>query len=154
MAKSAKLVKVDEVEYEISQLGGVEGLDLFDRLVEKLGPALSGALRNIIASGKLDDAGSQAALAFLLAESMAVLPADFKLELRTRFAGLTKVKAGSIMLELGDGKSLPLDGVFDQHFAGRFGHMTKWLLEAMRWSFQDFLPSSPKSGDRPAAPTA
>jgi len=154
MSKGVKTVKVDDVEYELTQLGGVEGLDLFDRLTEKLGPALADAIRALFKSGKIDDETSQAGLAFMLAEAMVVLPADFKMQLRIRFAGLSKVNLAGTILDLGDGKTLERGGVFDQHFAGRFGHMTKWLLAAMKWSFEDFLPSSKKSAAPAEAPTA
>lgn len=153
MAKQTKSVKVDDVDYEMTQLGGVEGLDLFDRLTERLGPALAGAIRGLVASGKLDDAGAQAGLGFLLMEAMATLPTAFKLELRVRFAALSKVKAGGIELALGDGKTLEPDGIFDQHFAGRFGHMTRWLLASLKWSFADFLPKSADSKGQPPAAT-
>lgn len=148
MAKQVKVVAIDGVEYEITQLGGVEGLELYDRLCRELGPAVSNAVR----TGLLE-ANAETKIAFMLVESMATLPSAFKKELWTRFAGLSKIKAADIMLPLGDGKRLEEGGTFDQHFAGKFGHMTRWLMACLKWSFGDFLPSSPASAD-PVTPTA
>ena len=143
-----KLVKIDDTEFELSQLDGVSGLDLVDRLTAALGPVVASAIRSGL-SAKGGDA--EAALGFLVVEAMATLPADLKADLRIRFAGLSKVKAGTLMMSLGDGLKLEPNGVFAQHFAGRFGHMTRWLLACLKWSFSDFLPSSPGSDVAPAA---
>lgn len=151
MARAPELHKIGDAEFEITALGGVEGMDLFDELCLRLGPSVSGAIRSAFAE---KGAKAEAVVAFLLVEAMATLPTPFKLALRTRFAGLTKVKAGELWLPLGDGKKLEADGTFDQLFAGRFGLMTQWLLTAMKVSFGDFLPSSDESEEAKAAPTA
>lgn len=137
MAKQTKLFKIDDAEYELTQLGGVEGLDLFDRLTAELGAPVMNAIFTALASKDPEGALGMVALGALVK-----LPAEFKQQLRVHFAGLSKLSTGGMLLPLGDGKTLPVDGVFDQHFAGRFGHMTKWLIESLKWSFVDFLPSS------------
>lgn len=153
MAAQSKVVKIDDVEYELTQIGGVEGLDLWDRLCEKLGGRMAAAVKTgLIASGNVD--AVEASVAIDLVEALTTLPADLKSELRIRFAALSKIKAASLLLPLGGGKQLQPGDTFDQHFAGRFGHMSKWMLECLRWSFGDFLSSSKKSGAQPAAPTA
>lgn len=148
MAKLTKLFKVDDVEYQLTQLGGVEGLDLFDRLTGELGPAIMNALVGAMASKD-----PEAALGFVIAGALLKLPPEFKLQLRVRFAGLSKVKSDTLLLDLGDGTKLDPNGVFDQHFAGRFGHMQKWLIASLKWSFGDFLPSSLSSDAKPPPPT-
>jgi len=151
MSKLTKIVKIDDTEFELTQLGGAEGLDVFDALTERLGPAIANAIGSAVAL--TDKAAREAAIGIVVMRGLAALPADFKLQLRVRFAALSKVKTGAMMLPLvGEGQNLPADGVFDQHFAGRFGHMTRWLVACLQWSFGDFLPSSPGSAE-PAAPT-
>lgn len=148
MSKQTKLFKIDDAEFELEQLGGVEGMDLFDRLTGELGPSVMG---NIIAA--LGTKDPEAAIGMALVGAMVKLPAEFKVQLRVRFAGLSKLKAGGMLLTLGDGVKLDVDSIFDQHFAGRFGHMTKWLIACLKWSFIDFLPSSPASAAEPTTPT-
>jgi hypothetical protein len=147
MAKQAKVFKIDDAEYELVQLGGVEGLDLFDRLTAELGASVMSSI--LAALGTKDPEG---AIGMVMLGAIVKLPADFKQQLRVRFAALSKVKAGQMWLTLGDGKSLEPESIFDQHFAGRFGHMTKWLIECLKWSFVDFLPSS--KGSEGGSPTA
>lgn len=147
MARATQIVKIDDTEFEITKLGGVEGLEIYDRLCKELGPTIAGAIKQ----GALEQ-NAEVQMAVMIIESLAALPSDFKRHLWTKFAGLSKVKAGNLMLELGDGKTLLEGGTFDQHFAGRFGHMTRWLLACMKWSFGDFLPSSAASTEA-AAPT-
>lgn len=151
MAKGVKTVKIDDEEFELTQLGGYEGVDLFDRLTFELGPGIVGAIQSALVEGKGNVA--EAKIALMALEGMVRLPGDFKMELRQRFAVLTKVKAGNLMLALGDGKPFQPDGTFDQFFAGRFGLMTKWLLACLKWSFQDFLANYPESAAPPATPT-
>lgn len=138
MSKSAKAIKVDDVEYLITQIGGVEGLDLFDRVTGELGPAVVNAVRQTLATGQLTDA----AIAAIAAQGFIGLSLPLKRDLRTKFAQLTTINAGSFQAPLcpPDGKLTEGD-LFDQHFAGRFPHMQKWLLAAMRWGFAGFLPS-------------
>jgi hypothetical protein len=150
MAKQIKQMKIDDVDYELEQLGGVEGLDMFDRLMELLAPTMGEAVKAALIGGK---AGEEARLSFAFMEALATLPRDFKKSLWVKFAGLAKVRAGAIMLPLGDGLKLDIGGTYDQHFAGRFGHMTRWLLASMKWSFGDFLQESAASKDAPAATT-
>lgn len=147
MACQTRVFKIDDTEFELTQLGGVAGLDLYDRLCKELGPTIAQAIKV-----GLGDKGADAGVAVLIVEALATLPSDSKKDLWVRFAGLSKVKAGSMMLALGDGLKLEVNGTFDQHFAGRFGHMTRWLLACLKWSFGDFLPVS--GGSEKAAEAA
>ncbi len=148
MSKKVQHVKIDDTEFELMQLGGVEGLDVYDRLCKELGPIISNAIR----TGLLEQ-NADTKVAVMVIEGLSTLPSDFKRELWTRFAGLSTVKAGSMMLALGDGVKLEKGGTFDQHFAGRFGHMTRWLLACLKWSFGDFLPGSAESTEATATQT-
>ncbi len=148
MSKGTQVFKIDDDEFELTQLGGVEGLDLFDRLTAELGAGIMNAL-----VGAMATKDPEGALGLVLMGGMVKMPADFKSELRIRFAALSKLKAGQMWIALGDGKALAADGIFDQHFAGRFGHMTRWLIACLKWSFGDFLVSSNSSAAQPAATT-
>ena len=149
MSKATKVFKIDDAEFELTQLGGVEGLDLFDRLTAELGAGIMNAI-----VGAMATKDPEGALGLVLMGGMVKMPAEFKSELRTRFAALSKLKAGEMWLSLGDGKPLAVDSIFDQHFAGRFGHMTRWLIACLKWSFGDFLASSGSSdAKQPAATT-
>lgn len=152
MAKAVKVIKVDDVEYSITQIGGVEGLELFDRLTMQVGSNVIEGIRQALVSGK----ASEDALGVIVMRSLLTIPVEFKRELWTKFAQLTTVKAGSIELPLCQpGQQLKVDDSFDQHFAGRFPHMWKWLAAAMQWGFASFLPSSDAAAEpAPTTPTA
>lgn len=150
MANAIKVIKVDDVEYSITQIGGVEGLDLFDRLTASLGGALVEAVRQGLAGGKL----TEDLLSAAVARSYVTLPSDLKSDLRTKFARLTTIKAAGLQLPLcPENQALQVGDTFDQHFAGRFPHMAKWLLAAMKWGFASFLPRSEGSADQAPAAT-
>lgn len=148
MANATKIIKVDDVEYSITQIGGVEGLDLFDRLTASLGGALVEAVRQGLAGGKL----TEDLLGAAVARSYVTLPSDLKSDLRTKFARLTTIKAAGLQLPLcPENQTLQVGDTFDQHFAGRFPHMAKWLLAAMQWGFASFLPKLGDSADKTQA---
>jgi hypothetical protein len=144
MANSTKIIKIDDVEYTVTQIGGVEGLDLFDRLTAALGSSLMEAVRQGIMGGKL----TEDLLGAAVARAYVTMPSDLKSDLRVKFARLTTIKAGGLQLPLcSENGTLQVGDTFDQHFAGRFPHMAKWLIAAMQWGFASFLP---KSGDSDA----
>lgn len=148
MAKGTKVIKIDDVEYSMTQIGGVEGLDLFDRVTGELGPAVVNAVRQSLSTGQLTDA----AIATIAAQGFIGLSLALKRDLRTMFAQLTSINATSVEVPLcPPGGTLTAGDMFDQHFAGRFPHMQKWLLAAMRWGFAGFLPSSGDSADKTVA---
>jgi hypothetical protein len=148
MAAKIKLIKVDDTEYSIKQIGGVEGGELFDRLTQELGPAVIEGIRLALTSG---GKATESVLAAVIVRAIVQLSPALKNDLRTKFAQLTTIDTGSLNLPLlEDGKKLQVGDSFDQHFAGRFPHMNKWLIAAMQWGFAGFLPSSGESADSAA----
>jgi hypothetical protein len=148
MANKTQILKIDDTDYEMTQLGCVEGLEIYDRLSKELGPAVTQGILKL-----MTEKNAEAHITFIVVQAITTLPSDFKKHLWVKFAGLSKVKAGNLMLPLGDGLKLEVAGTYDQHFAGRFGHMTRWLLASLKWSFGDFLPDSGESSDAPPAAT-
>ncbi len=140
MAQKIERTVIDGIQFELTQLGGVEASDLYGRLAHALGPIIADAL----ASGVFTlDAELQ--LAAMVIKGLSALSPELWLELRIRFSGATKVQAGELLLPLGDGRTLPSGGTFDQHFAGRMGHLNRWMMASLKHNFSDFLPSSAAS---------
>ena len=148
MARKTASIVIDGVTFEITQLGAVEGSDLYARLAAAIGPTIAdGPLAG------LADSSAEAKIAALAIKGLAGLPTELWTDLRIKFAGTTKVQAGEVMLTLGDGRTLPAEGTFDQHFAGRYGHMTRWLMACLKHNFADFLPISVASAAADKKPT-
>jgi hypothetical protein len=161
MARKTERFAIDGDYYEMTQLGTVVGQPLFHEVRKLAMPLLRGIVSDadiLVALQKPDLdvqsldpalAGKIVALMFGLFES---LPKALELELTQRFAEATKVRIGQAMLPLGDSREE--DGLFDQHFAGRYMALQKWLIAAMKFHFAGFLGSSAKSADPVPAPTA
>lgn len=149
MAAKTRLIKVDDTEYSITQIGAVEGGELFDRLTQELGPAVVEGIRQALTSG---GKATESVLAAIIVRAIVSLTPALKNDLRTKFAQLTTIDTGSVALPLcPPDKKLQVGDSFDQHFAGRFPHMNKWLIAAMQWGFAGFLPSSDESADKAQA---
>ena len=147
MAAKTKAIKVDDVEYTITQIGGVEGGELFDRLTQELGPAVIEGIRQALTSS--EKKATEAVLAAVIVRAIVALSPALKNDLRWKFAQLTTVDTGSVMLPLATEKKLQVGDSFDQHFAGRFPHMTKWLVAAMQWGFAGGGPNAGGADDKP-----
>ena len=135
MAKKTERVRIDNEEYAISQLGAVEGLELYHELVRAFGPALRDELSQY--------RPAEETMARVLLRAIELMPRELMRELRQKFAANSKVKSGELMVGLGEGD------IFDQHFAGRYGLLTKWLLACLKVNFADFLAGSGNLGGPP-----
>ena len=158
MARKTKRFTVDGTQYEITQLGAVEGIDLFHELRKLAIPALRELIQGGLLDGKVDveklDAASTAKIASLVFGLFESMPKALERDLRVEFARNCKVatpSAAGAMLEMGD--ALEANGVFDQHFAGEYGRYQKWLLVGLKFNFAGFLGGSGNSAGPEKAPT-
>lgn len=139
MARKTITVAIDDCKYELTMLGATEGLSVYNRLLKALGPVVRGIIADpgIIAAQKKtgDDAdeGLGLRVAGVIFQGFEAMPVEFTVELAGLFAKHSKVSK--------EGAWLPLDvvDIFDQHFAGRYAHMTRWLIEHLKLNFSDFL---------------
>jgi hypothetical protein len=148
---------LDGETYRVTQLGALEGRRLMVRFVKGLAPMLEQIKLDFSAVGKGGKAGLVGSLLEAQVEKT-ILPAiggfleqlDEKLfeELCDKFARLTEVRVDDQ-----HGERWPdLNKVFDDHFAGRYGHMLRWFLRCLAINGGDFLPDLARMS-RPAAAT-
>lgn len=156
MALPVKKVSIDGLAYSLEALPTTTGIPIYSRLVKSLGPVARGlmvdpAMRELIEKVKVD-ADTPEAIALqsaaahklgqkfvlLIVEAVETLPTEFLLELAQTFAQSSKVvtkDSGGLALELSD------QNIFDQHFACRYMHLTKFVVECVKLNFTDFLAS-------------
>jgi len=123
MAKKTETATIDGETYEITQLGGLQNLDIFQRSAGRISAAM------VEANKKTTTAERAAAGVDMLAS----FPPGLFEEMRKAFTDSCKVKAGSLFLDLGKGD------IWDQHFAGRPLHAFAWFYKCMQVNFSDFL---------------
>jgi hypothetical protein len=148
MARRSITVAIDDERYELTMLGATEGLSVYNRLLKTLGPVVRGIIADpgIIAAQKKDptavetDEGLGLRVAGVIFQGFEAMPVEFTLELAALFAHNSKVVKAGVMLPLDAGD------IFDQHFAGRYAHMTRWLIEHLKLNFSDFLARAASSG--------
>ena len=138
MARKSETVTIDGETYEVTQLGAIEGSSLYHELVKALGPMLREELPK-----QLDQEAS-GALAGIIIRAIEVLPGDLVARMRTAFMRNCKLHTGGIAVEM-------TESIFDQHFAGRYGLMTKWMVHCLKLNFAGFLgDSAPAASPQPA----
>jgi len=152
MAKKTEVVVIDGCRYEITQLGAEAGRGLYKKFVTCIGPLLrevvsgdtigelQGHIQGAAAAdastpegvAKAEEAGLKALqlLVPLLIRAIETIPEPLFEELCATFAPECVVTVGKT--SGGDGIPLPLDEVFDQHFAGNYTAMTQWLGHCVR----------------------
>jgi tail assembly chaperone len=120
---------IDGETYEIRMLDGVVGFRLYTRLLQCAGAALKEL-------GKIDTKGDHTELAArAVCALLAGLPPELYEEARALFAESTT-------LHKSDGKKPALKHHFGNHFAGRYAHLSKWMIECFKVNFADFLDES------------
>ena len=121
MSIDKKTRKINGVEYEIFQLGALEGRRLFIRLARLSGPVL-GAIKDL----------KNAELNVIFKELARVLTEDdleYICELLGPYTSITV-----------NGKTNDLTPeVQDTHFAGNYGEMFKWIMFALEVNYKDFF---------------
>lgn len=156
MALLTKTVTIGSDVYEITQLKTSDGLPIYSRLLKVLGPMVRATLADpaivggVKASTEGSDAVSGAAgikIANVVLQGFESLETAFLLELADTFKKVTKVQlmAGGPMVDMAAGD------IFDQHFAGRYAQLTKWLLAHLHLNFTDFLAGLASAGARSQA---
>lgn len=162
MAQETKRVVVGGTQYQITQLGAVAGRGLFKKFVTAMGPllrdAVSGPLLETVQK-KIADLGEDAtidklvmALAPLigpvLIRAIEDLPQPLFEELCESFTVGTKVLAGAPAVYV------PLDALFDDHFAGNYVGLVGWFGQCLK--VNGFLANSggAKSSTVPQAAVA
>lgn len=125
--QKTETVQIDGDEYELTQLGALEGRKILTKLLQMIGPSL----QELAAAETLNEKAMGAAVAKAL-ESLD----EGTFELICDVFG----KRTTVLV---DGKKPALTGpVFDQHFAGRYLAMMKWLFACMKLNFFDFLDAA------------
>lgn len=139
MAKDTKRVTIGDSQYIITQLGAVAGRLLSKRFVDAMvpvlrdvvcGPAL-GELQKAVSSLPDEANVEQSILAMLpvigppLLDAVRALPNQLFEELCQAFSESCKVMAGK------PATPQPLDGLFDDHFAGNYLEMYGWFFRCL-----------------------
>jgi hypothetical protein len=156
MSLNTKTINIDGQLYQLEMLPTTTGIPIYSRLLKSLGPVARGlisdpAMRQLIeqaqAEGETPEALARQTEAahklgqrfvMLIVEAVETLPTEFLLELAKTFAETSKVttkESGGLPLPLSD------RNIFDQHFAGRYMHLTQWIVEHVKLNFTDFLAS-------------
>lgn len=141
MARKTESVTISGTQYQITQLGAVEGRGLYKKFVTAIGPLLreviSGPLLSDLQkqSGSSDDTETDGMrmmqlVAPMLVRAIEIIPSDLFEELCSRFTphctvGAGQDAAGRVMF-------LPLANLFDVQFAGDYASMTSWLGHCVR----------------------
>ena len=124
MAVKTKRVTIDGQEYEITQLGALEGSMLWKLLLD----ALAGAMESLSIADGLDERAIAGSIGGFI-RGMDVKTVEL---FRAAFAKRSRYREGDRWPEL-------TDQLFDQHFAGEYVRMTKWLGECAMFNFASFL---------------
>lgn len=133
MPLQSKQIRIGKNEYQLDQLGALEGRKLY----LKVAKILAGGARSLTSAGArgagdLDESVIGGALAGIV-ES---IDEETLEEMCSVFGAKSRVKVAN-------GKEVrwpELVGVvFDQHFAGEYGEMTLWLGECLVLNFAGFL---------------
>ncbi|TAL42927.1 MAG: hypothetical protein EPN91_07395 [Salinibacterium sp.] len=159
MARQERSVQIGADAYRLRQLGATEGLVVYSKLLKVLGPMIRAAIAEPLvasaakpkaipanpgteqpasdeASPELLDLSDSAGMkiASIVIQGIENLETSLLQELCDKFARCTscQLEPGGPMVEMaGD--------IFDSHFAGRYTHLTKWLLAHLQLNFADFL---------------
>ena len=149
MRKKEKSPAIDGFEYEVTQLGAIEGKRLLVTLSKIVLPALGAGIKDApddltkLSLSKLKlDLGSALSALVSSADVAAVDGIVNKLAETTEVYGPGFGDAGA-----------PLMRNFDDHFAGRYESMVKWLGFALRVNYGGFFPEKSQKSEE-AAPAA
>lgn len=125
MAVQQKQFTIDGVVYTVTQLGAKKGRRIWLKLMQ----VAAAPLKELSAQKKLD----QAAIASALATAIESLDDETTESLYAAFG-----ETCTVLLPTGNNPYLK-DEVFDQHFAGNYIAMSKWLWECIAFNFASFL---------------
>lgn len=120
-----KKITIDGEQYEITQLPADVGAAFVPRLLKAVAPAIG-------AIGKWKELGGEGVAAEAIRDILLDLDEKLFADLIAEFRKRSTVRVGEKWPDLGG-------ETFNQHFAGRYVHMVKWLVECFKHSFTDFL---------------
>lgn len=124
---AAKTVEVGGITYEVLPLPAMTALRVTTRVLKMVAPAFASvsSLR-----------GAASAVGTLLANGAESLDEEVNVFLCVEFAKVTKVAYT-------DGRKLPLEPIFDEHFRGRFWDSLAWVKAAAEVTYGPFgeIPS-------------
>lgn len=121
MARTNKTRKIGNNDYEVTQLGAIEGRKVFARLAQLMG----GMVGTLAAGGKPNPV--EAFKSF--AEAMTPEVMDYFCDTFTKVT----------VVHRPDGKAPFLKDCFDDHFADNYGEMVEWLTFCLEVNFASFL---------------
>lgn len=127
--RESKIHTIDSYVYTVQQLGAKQGRIVLARMLRVIGPA----------------AEAQDSVAKLAAS----LTDDEVNYLCDTFSKATQVSKSEDL-----SRSVALSDVFDDHFAGRYGAMVKWLWAALDTNYASFLGDLGLAGALDAAKAA
>lgn len=146
MALKTERVTIGGALFTITQLGAVEGRGLYKKFVTAVGPLLrevvSGdSLTSLptafsgLTSGDTDQSNEAAVTVLKTLVPIAIkaveqIPGDLFEELCEAFAPHCTVAIGKAAG--GQAVAMPLNTVFDSHFAGEYQDMTVWLAQCIK----------------------
>jgi len=134
MRKKIKSEPIDGFTYEVTQLGAVEGRRMLVRISKIVLPTL-GALIKDADFGRLSDLNiadidiDSAAKALVEA-----VDADSVDKIIESMSGITEIWGPGF-----GAAGAPMAHHFDDHFAGRYAAMLRWLAFALKVNFSDFF---------------
>jgi tail assembly chaperone len=132
---------IGETRYRISQLGFGRGRATLVRLGHVLGPVVA---ELVGAAGGLDGGAAAAAAVKELAARMTDADLEYFCE---TFAAATEV-------QVADGKWVPLRGVMEVQFAGRYDEMFRWLAACAEVNYSSFFAGLLTAAARGVPPPA
>lgn len=115
---------IGDFEYEVTQMGAVQGRKVFARLAKTIGPLLAAS------------AGAKPDLEKIFGDMLGNIEPELVDFVCDSFAPFTTVT-------MQDGKKPRLSDIFDMHFAGNYQDMVNWIMFAMQVNFKTFLPKTP-----------
>lgn len=134
--------EIDGHRYQVTQLGATQGRKLLTRLAKALGPALAALVAGSPSDPK---AAAPAASRENVGAAIKALAENLREEdLEAVIAAL----ADRTMVQTDPTTDawVPLKGVFDAHFAGRYAAMFGWVAFGLEVNFGDFFSASSTIG--------
>ena len=119
--RESKVHNINGTNYTIQMLGAKVGKSLLARMLRMFGPAI-----------EAEDTMTR------LCAALTDTDLDF----------LCDTFAATTMVELGPDRLVPLKGVFEDHFAGKYGDMVKWLWASVETNYGTFLADVGLSPDK------
>lgn len=133
--------EIDGTAYQVSQFGATQGRKILARLAKALGPALAALVAGAPEGAKADAAVSRANIG----EAIRALCEGLReedLDLLTS----ALVEKTMVRVDADSDAWVPLKGVFDAHFAGRYAALLGWIAFGLEVNYGDFFSASSATG--------